>query len=256
MGQLEGKTGVVFGVANKRSIAWACARAMHAEGMKIAVVHGDKRVGDTVRSLAEELPGTTVHYCDVTAPDTVDAAFASFERDLGGLDALVHGVAFARREDLALGFHEVDWEGYRTAQEISSYSLVLLSRKAVPLMEGRDASIVTLSYLGAERVIPGYHVMGVAKAALEAGVRYLAADLGPRGIRVNAISAGPIRTISSAVIPGMKEVFEHIADRSPLRRNISAEEVGEVCAFLSSSASRAITGTTIHVDAGFHTLGA
>ena len=185
----------------------------------------------------------------------MDAVFAVLKEEFGGLDGLVHAIAFARREELAGSFYETSKDGYAIAQEVSAYSLVALARRALPLMEGRGGSIVTMTYIGGERVVPNYNVMGVAKAALEAGVRYLANDLGPRGIRVNAISAGPIRTLSSAGVSGFTEILERVAERAPLRRNITAEEVGDACLFLLSPLSRGITGSILYVDAGYHVMG-
>ena len=193
--------------------------------------------------------------CDVTQEESLDSLFSLLEKELGGLDALVHAIAFAKREELTGDFLGTSKEGWNVAQEVSAYSLLSLARRALPLMEGRAGSIVTLSYIGGERVVPNYNVMGVAKAALEASVRYLANDLGPRGIRVNTISAGPLRTLSSAGITGFSEILDHVAQRAPLRRNITAEEVGDACLFLASPMSRGITGSVLYVDAGYHVMG-
>ena len=252
---LEGKTGLVLGVANKRSIAWACAQSLAAAGMRLALTYQGERMEEGVRQLAAELPGSLVLPCDVTQNESLDALFASLERELGGLDALVHAIAFAKREELSGDFFNTSREGWAVAQEVSAFSLLALTRRALPLMEGRAGSIVTLSYIGGERVVPNYNVMGVAKAALEASVRYLANDLGPRGIRVNAISAGPLRTLSSAGISGFAEILDHVAQRAPLRRNVTAEEVGDVCLFLASHLARGITGSVVYVDAGYHVMG-
>jgi enoyl-[acyl-carrier protein] reductase I len=252
---LEGKTGLVLGVANKRSIAWSCAQSLSAAGMRVALTYQGDRLEKGVRELAAELPGSIALPCDVTQDESVDELFASLEKELGGLDALVHAIAFAKREELTGDFFNTSREGWAIAQEVSAYSLLALTRRALPLMEGRAGSIVTLSYIGGERVVPNYNVMGVAKAALEASVRYLANDLGPRGIRVNAISAGPLRTLSSAGIAGFTEILDHVAERAPLRRNITAEEVGDACLFLASPMSRGITGSVVYVDAGYHVMG-
>lgn len=254
-GFLEGKTGVVLGVANKRSIAWACARSLADQGMRLAFTYQGERLEKSVNDLAADLPGSLVLPCDVTQPDTVDAAFEAIRKEFGGLDTVVHAVAYAKREELSGDFFNTSKEGYMISHEVSAYSLTAVARRALPLMEGRDGSIVTLTYLGSERVIQNYNIMGIAKAALEASVRYLAADLGPRGIRVNAISAGPIRTLSASGVSGFSDILDHIAERSPLRRNIESEEVGDVCAFLASHFSRGITGSTIYVDAGFNIMG-
>ena len=252
---LEGKNGLVLGVANKRSIAWACAQSLSAAGMRIALTYQGERMEKGVRELAAELPGSIVLPCDVTQPETLDALFGTIEKELGGLDGLVHGIAFAKREELGGDFFDTSKEGWALAQEVSAYSLLALTRRALPLMEGKSASIVTLTYIGGERVVPNYNVMGVAKAALEASVRYLANDLGPRGIRVNAISAGPIRTLSSAGVSGFTEILDHVEKHAPLRRNITADEVGDTCLFLVSPLARGITGSVVYVDAGFHVMG-
>lgn len=252
---LEGKTGVIFGVANKRSIAWACAQSLAAHGMRLAFTYMGERMEKSVRDLAAEMPGSLVVPCDVTQPETIDAVFEVLKHEFGGLDALIHAVAFAKREELVGDFFNTSREGYMLAHEVSAYSLTAVTRRALPLMEGRGGSIVTLTYIGGERVVKNYNVMGIAKAALEASVRYLAHDLGPRGIRVNAISAGPIRTLSASGVTGFSEVLDLIAERSPLRRNITADEVGDACLFLCSQLSRGITGSTLYVDAGYHVMG-
>ena len=252
---LEGKTGLILGVANKRSLAWGCARSLSKAGMRLAFTYATERLEKNVRDLAEELPGSICLPCDVTQPEAIDAAFEEIGKEFGGLDALVHAIAFAKREELQGNFFETTKEGYMLAHEVSAYSLTAVARRALPLMKGREGSIVTLSYLGAKRVIPNYNVMGIAKAALEASVRYLAADLGPRGIRVNAISAGPVRTLSASAISGFNSMLDAIEERAPLKRNITADEVGDTCLFLSSELSRGITGSTIYVDAGYHIMG-
>ncbi|MEM7306726.1 MAG: enoyl-ACP reductase [Planctomycetota bacterium] len=254
-GFLEGRTGLIVGVANKRSIAWACAQAMHAQGMRLAFSYVNERLEKPVRRLAGELEGSVCFPCDVTKEEEITRLFESVGEEFGGLDAFVHAVASAKREELAGDFFETSKEGYMLAHEISAYSLTSMARAALPLMEGRQGSIVTLTYIGSERVVKNYNIMGIAKAALEASVRYLAYDLGPRGIRVNAISAGPIRTVSAQGIEGFSEVLDHIAGMAPLRRNITAEEVGDACAFLSGDMSRGITGTTLYVDAGYNIMG-
>jgi len=252
---LEGKTGIILGVANKRSIAWACAKSLSREGMRLAFTYIGERMEKKVRTLAEKCPGSIVIPCDVTKPEEIDAAFETVGAEFGYLDTVVHAVAFAKKEELEGDFYHTSKEGYMLAHEVSAYSLTAVTRRALPLMEGRDGSIVTLSYLGGDRVVPNYNVMGIAKAALEASVRYLAADLGPRGIRVNAISAGPVRTLAASGISGFSSMLDVIEKRSPLKRNITADEVGDTCLFLSSELSRGITGTTIYVDAGYHIMG-
>lgn len=252
---LEGKTGLVLGVANKRSLAWGCAQSLAGAGMRLALTYGDERLESSVRKLAGDLPGSLVLPCDVTAEEQVEGVVSMLKEEFGQLDTLVHAIAFAKREELQGHFHETSKDGFLVAQEVSSYSLVCLARACAPLMEGRDGTIVTLTYLGAERVVPNYNVMGVAKASLEATVRYLAADLGPRGTRVNAISAGPVRTLSASGVKDFNRIIDHIAERAPLRRNITIEEVGDACLFLAGPLSRGITGTTIYVDAGYHIMG-
>ena len=254
-GILEGKTGVVLGVANKRSLAWACAKALSKQGMRLAFTYVGARLEKSVRQLAEEIPDSIVVPLDVTSDEQIDAAMEAIREEFGHLDTLVHAVAFAKREELGGNFFETSRDGYSIAHEVSAYSLTAVAKRALPLMEGRDGSIITLTYIGSERVIQNYNVMGIAKAALEASVRYLAADVGPRGIRVNAISAGPIRTLSASGISGFNDILDHIADRAPLRRNIDADEVGDTCAFLASDLSRGITGSTLYVDAGYHIMG-
>lgn len=252
---LEGKTGLILGVANKRSLAWGCARSLADAGMRLAFTYATERLEKSVRQLAEEIPGSIVLPCDVTQPEEIDRCFEQVQQEFGGLDALVHAIAFAKREELQGNFFDTSKEGYMLAHEVSAYSLTAVARRALPLMEGREGSIVTLSYIGAERVVPNYNVMGIAKAALEASVRYLAADLGPRGIRVNAISAGPIRTLSASGVKDFSDMLDRIAEHAPMRRNVTSEEVGDTCQFLVGPHSRGITGSVLFVDAGFHIMG-
>jgi enoyl-[acyl-carrier protein] reductase I len=246
---------VILGVANKRSVAWACAQALKREGMELVLTYANERLEKNVRPLGEELGAKACLPCDVTKPSEIDALAEGVGKTFGGLDCLVHAIAFAQRQELTGNYLNTSREGYQVAHDVSVYSLPAVARRLLPLMEGRAGSIITLTYIGSERVIPNYNVMGVAKAALEASVRYLAHDLGGRNIRVNAISAGPIRTLSAAGIDGFNEILDVIAQRSPLRRNIDAEEVGDVCAFLAGPWSRGITGSTIFVDAGYHVMG-
>ena len=252
---LEGLNGVVLGVANKRSIAWACARALSDAGMRLALTYAGERMEKAVVRLAEELPRSIVIPCDVTKPEEIDGAFKAIGEQFGHLDSIVHAIAYAKREELEGNFFNTSKEGYMLAHEVSAYSLTAIVRRALPLMEGRNGSVVTLTYIGGERVVANYNVMGIAKAALEASVRYLAHDLGPRGIRVNAISAGPIRTLSASGVSGFGEILDHIANHAPLRRNVTAEEVGDTCLFLCSQLARGITGSTLYVDAGYNIMG-
>ena len=251
----EGKVGLIVGVANKRSIAWGIAQATASRGARLALTY-QGRFEENVQELASALPGSVLLPCDVSSDSEIDAVFARLDDTLGGLDFLVHGAAFARKEELSEPFSQTSREGFRVAMDISAYSLIALSRGAAPLMEKRGGgSIVTLSYLGSERVFPNYNVMGVAKAALEANVRYLAADLGPRNIRVNAVSAGPIKTISAMGISGFSSILNVYRDRAPLRRTVETQEVADAAAFLLSDAGRGITGEVLIVDGGFHATG-
>ena len=252
---LQGKLGLVLGIANKRSIAWGIARSVSREGARLAVTYQGERLEENVRELAQELKDPLILPCDVGKDQDMDALAASVKKEFGGVDFVVHAVAYALREELDGEFLNTSREGYRIAQDVSSYSLTALAKRAAPLMEGRAGSIVTLSYLGGERVIPHYNVMGVAKAALEMSVRYLAADLGPKGIRVNAISAGPIKTLAAAGVHGISRMLEYHRSHAPLRRNTEQDEVGDAALFLVSSLSRGVTGEVIHVDGGFHVMG-
>ena len=252
---LENRTGVIFGVANKRSLAWSCAKSLAEHGMRLCLTYATERLEESVRSLAEELDNALVLPCDVTKPEDIDAVFARIKAEFGHLDSVVHGVAFAKREDLAGNFYNTSKDGYMLAHEVSAYSLTAVARRALPLMEGREGTFVTLTYIGAERVVRNYNIMGIAKAALEASVRYLANDIGPMGHRVNAISAGPIRTLSASGVEGFTKILDHIAAHSPMRRNITGKEVGDACMFLCSDLSRGMTGTTLYVDSGYHIMG-
>ncbi len=252
---LEGKHGLVLGVANKRSIAWGIAQAAHREGARLALTYQGERLEKNVRQLAEGLRDALILPCDVARDEDLRDVAAKVGGEFGGLDFVVHAVAFALREELDGEFVGTSREGYRVAQDISSYSLTALARETAPLMEERGGSIVTLSYLGGERVVPHYNVMGVAKAALEMSVRYLSADLGPRGIRVNAISAGPIKTLAASGVHGLSKMLEYHRTHAPLRKNTEQEEVGDAALFLLSPLSRGITGEVIHVDGGFHVMG-
>jgi enoyl-[acyl-carrier protein] reductase I len=251
-----GKTGLIVGVANKRSIAWAIAQATARGGARLALTY-QGRFEEHVNELSQGLEQPPlVLPCDVASDADIDAVCARIDQEFGGLDFVVHGAAFAQREELSQPFSATTREGFRIALDISAYSLIALTRGALPLMEKRGGgSVLTLSYLGAERVFPNYNVMGVAKAALESTVRYLAADVGQKNIRVNAISAGPIKTLAAAGISGFSSILKVYSERAPLRRNIEAAEVGEAGAFLLSDAARGITGEVLMVDAGFHVMG-
>ena len=255
MGLLAGKKAAIFGVANERSIAWAISEAFHEEGAELAFTFAGEMLEKRVRPLAEGIGAKMVLPCDVTKDEEIENVFAQLKQAWGGLDILVHAIAFANKEDLSNPYAQTSRAGFHLAMDVSAYSLVALARHAAPLMAGRGASIVTLTYMGSEKVIPNYNVMGVAKAALEASVRYLAHDLGSQGVRVNAISAGPIRTLAASGISDFKAMLHHVAERAPLKRNIDAEEVGKTALFLCSAWGSAVTGEVLHVDAGYNIMG-
>ena len=251
---LEGRTAVVFGVANKRSIAWAIAQGLHAAGAQLALTYQNERLEQEARDLVASLPGTQGFRCDVSSDEEVDRLFSELKSRYGKLHTLVHSIAYAPADELKGEFVQTTREGFRIAHEVSVYSLIALARAAVPLMED-DGSIITMTYYGAEKVVPHYNVMGVAKAALEASVRYLAYDLGKKRIRVNAISAGPIKTLAARGISGLGDMMKSHAERSPLQRNVEVSEVANTAVFLASDASSGITGETIYVDCGYNIMG-
>jgi enoyl-[acyl-carrier protein] reductase I len=254
---LEGKKALIFGVANHRSIAWAIAQALAAEGAQLALAY-QERMEKYVRDLAGKIPGTTVIPCDVQQDDQLDAAFAQAGKTFGGgLDILIHCVAFAPPRELENPFLETTREGFHTALDISAYSLVAMAKRAAPLMQKNGGgSMLTLTYMASERVMPKYNVMAVAKAALECSVRYLAYELGEHNIRVNAISAGPLNTLAARGVSGFTGFREHMGMVAPLRRNIEQSEVGDAALFLCSPYARAITGEIMFVDAGYNIMGA
>jgi enoyl-[acyl-carrier protein] reductase I len=256
MATLNGTCGLITGIANKRSIAWAIAKALARDGARLALTYQGERLLDNVQELAAELDRPLLLPCDVTSDIQIAEVFQTIEREFGGLDFMLHGTAFAPREELSRPFVETSREGFRLALDVSAYSLVAMSRGAAPLMAARGGgAIVTLTYLGSGRVFPNYNVMGVAKAALEASVRYLADGLGPQNIRVNAISAGPIKTLAASGIAGFGGILQVYRDRSPLRRNTELEEVGETGRFLLGPESSGITGEVLMVDSGYHVMG-
>ena len=256
MATLNGTCGLITGIANKRSIAWAIAKAMARDGARLALTYQGERLLDNVQELAAELDRPLLLPCDVTSDIQIAEVFQAIEREFGGLDFMLHGTAFAPREELSRPFVETSREGFRVALDVSAYSLIAMSRGAAPLMAARGGgAIVTLTYLGSDRVFPNYNVMGVAKAALEASVRYLADSLGPKNIRVNAISAGPIKTLAASGISGFGGILQVYRDRSPLRRNTELEEVGETGRFLLGPESSGITGEVLMVDSGYHVMG-
>ncbi len=256
MGDLSGQFGVVVGIANKRSIAWAIAQAAANAGARLALTYQDVRLQENVQELAALTRDPLVLPCDVAQDQHLDRLFETIDREFGGLDFVVHGAAFAPKAELADRFIRTSRDGFRIALDVSAYSLIAMARRAQPLMVRRGGgSIVTLTYLGSQRAFPNYNVMGVAKAALEAGVRYLAYDLGGDNIRVNAVSAGPIRTLASSGISGFTDILQVYRDRASLRRNVDASEVADAAMFLVGPESRGMTGEILYVDAGFHTVG-
>src|SRR3954453_13092665 len=254
MGLLAGKKALIFGVANDHSIAWGIARAFHDAGATVGFSSLESLIDRRVRPLAESIGATFIEPCDVQRDEDIRRVFERWKASEGDLDIVVHALAFAKREDLSGTFVETSREGFDVALDVSAYSLVALAREARSVL--RDgASILTLTYYGAEKVVPNYNVMGVAKAALEACVRYLAADLGPSGIRVNAISAGPIRTLAASGVSGFKTLHRQFKDISPMRSAITIEQVGQTALYLSSDLASAVTGEVIYVDGGFNILG-
>jgi len=254
-GILAGKKALIFGVANDRSIAWAVAKELHSQGAELGFTFAGEILEKRVRPLADSLGSEIVLPCDVTKDEEIEAVFEEIRRKWAGLDILIHAIAYARKEDLSAPYLQTGRDGFHTALDISSYSLVALTRHAAPLMQGRNGSIVTLTYMGSEKVIPHYNVMGVAKAALEASVRYLAYDLGPEGTRVNAISAGPVKTLAASGIAGFKDMLHYAGDRAPLKRNIDAAEVAKTAVYLVSDLGSGVTGEVLHVDAGYNIMG-
>ena len=260
---LSGRKGVILGVANKRSIAWAIARAAREHGAELLLTYANDRFKEGVVDLGNSIGVSRYAPCDVGRDEDIEALAAQLKSEFGQIDFLVHAVAFAKKEELAGGYVDTSREGYRIAQDISSYSLAALCRACRPMMTrprqedgpSRTSSVLTLTYIGGQRVIPNYNVMGVAKAALEASVRYLAADLGPDGIRVNAVSAGPIKTLSAAGVSSFSTMLEQLPERAPMRKNVTTEEVADASVFFLSELARGVTGEVLFVDAGFHAMG-
>ena len=254
MGLLDGRKALIFGVANDHSIAWGIAKALHDEGATLGFSSVESLLDKRVRPLAESIGSTFVEPCDVQSDEQIDAVMSKWKAAHGDIDVLVHALAFAKREDLDGAFVDTSRDGFALAMDVSAYSLVGVVRAARPLLH-RGSSVLTLTYYGAEKVVSHYNVMGVAKAALEASVRYLAADLGPDGVRINAISAGPVRTLAAAGISGFKKLYGSFAEVAPLRSNITVEDVGRTALWLASDLSSAVTGEVIYVDGGFNVLG-
>ena len=256
MGFLDGKKALIVGLASNRSIAWGVAKAMQREGADLAFTYQNDKLRDRVEKMATELDSDIALACDVGDDEQIEGVFEHLDDFWDHVDIIVHSVAFAPRDQLEGDFLDaVTRDGFRVAHEISSYSFAALAKAGRNMMEGRDAAMLTLSYLGAERAIPNYNVMGLAKASLEANVRYLAQDLGPDGIRVNAVSAGPIRTLAAAGISGFRGILDYVARNAPMRRNVTIDEVGNVAAFLCSDLASGITGEITYVDGGFNTVG-
>ena len=252
---LSGKNAIVFGVANQRSIAWHIAQILHEAGATICLTYQNERILENVRKLVAPWENTPLIECDVSTDENVEAAFDQVGKELGSLDIIVHSIAFANRDDLGGPFLDTGREGFRLALDVSAYSLLAITRYGVPLMAENGGSIITMTFLAGERVFPGYNIMGTAKAALENEVRQLAADVGPRNIRVNAISAGPLDTLSSRVISKYRDMKRIHAERSPMQRNITHEEVAKTALYLCSDLSSGVTGEVLHVDTGYNIMG-
>ena len=253
---LDGKRALIVGLASNRSIAWGIAQAMHREGAELALSYQNERLKSRVEKMAQELGGARTYPLDVALDSEIDALFEALETDWGTLDCLVHSVGFAPRDQLAGGYLEsVTREGFQIAHDISSYSFAALAKRGRKLLTTSNGSLLTLSYLGAVRAVPHYNVMGMAKASLEANVRFIAADMGPEGVRVNAISAGPIKTLAAAGVSGFRKMLSQVESTSPLRRNVSIKDVGNAAAFLCSDLAAGITGEILYVDSGFHAVG-
>jgi enoyl-[acyl-carrier protein] reductase I len=254
MSLLDGKNALIFGIANKNSIAWGISQALHAHGANLGFSYGLEQLERRVQPLAESLGVTFVEMCDVTQDAEVETVFARAGEQFGHLDILVHAVAYAPQAALTGRYVDTSRDDFRVALDVSAYSLVALTRAALPYMSN-GGSVLTLTYYGSEKAMPHYNVMGVAKAALEASVRYLAADLGPQNVRVNAISAGPIKTLSASGIAGFRKMLHYVEERAPLRRNVDQDEVGNTALWLCSDLASGVTGEVIYVDAGYHILG-
>jgi enoyl-[acyl-carrier protein] reductase I len=255
MGMFDGKKVLVLGVANDRSIAWGIAEALHREGATLAFNYLNEALERRVRPLADSIGCKNVYPCDVQSYEQIDTLFETIKKEWGTIDAVVHSLAFADKEDLSNRFVNTTRAGFQLALDVSAYSLIAVAKRALPLMAEKGGSIVTLTYLGAERVVPNYNVMGVAKAALEASVRYLASDLGQHNIRVNAISAGPIKTLAASGIPEFRSMLAAFAEKAPLKRNVTTEDVGNTGLYLLGPLSSGVTGEVVYVDCGFNVMG-
>ena len=255
MGMFSGKKIVIFGVANERSLAWGISQALHREGAELAFTYVNEAIEKRLRPLAEGLGASLILPCDVQSDEQLDKTFGEIESKWGTLDGVVHSVAFADQEDLKKRFCQISRKGFNLALDVSAYSMIAVAGRAEPLMREKGGSMITLTYLGAERVVANYNVMGVAKAALESAVRYLSADLGPSNIRVNALSAGPVKTLAAAGIPHFRELLSSFAEKTPLRRNVTQEDVANTAMYLLGPLSSGVTGEIVYVDGGFNILG-
>jgi len=256
MGFLDGKRALIVGLASNRSIAWGIAKALHREGAELAFTYQNEKLEGRVLKMASELGSEIIVPCDVSSDEQIETVFDRLDNYWDGLDIIIHSVAFAPKEELEGDYLDnVTRDGFRLSHEISSYSFAALAKAGRNMMEGRDASLITLSYLGAMRAMPNYNIMGLAKASLEANVRYMASCLGPDGIRVNAISAGPIKTLAAAGIADFRKMLTEVENTAPLRRNVTIDQVGNAAAFLSSDLSAGITGEIMYVDSGYNTVG-
>jgi len=252
---LSGRNALVMGVANHRSLSWAIAQVLHRAGARLCLTYAGERLRSSVEELAATLPGTLVLECDVTRDATIDAVAKRLAGEFGSLEMLVHGIAFARKEDLEGAFVATPREGFQVALDVSAYSLLNVTNRMLPLLEKRGASLVALTYLAAERAVPSYNVMGSAKAVLEQSVRQLAYELGPKNVRINALSAGPVSTLAARGIRGFTDMLKKHAEKAPLKRNITKDEVGKAGLFLLSDLASGITGEVLYVDAGYHIMG-
>jgi enoyl-[acyl-carrier protein] reductase I len=251
---LAGKKGIIFGVANDHSLAWYCAKALHGAGAELAFTYQGETLERRVRPLAESVKSNFVEQCDLTNPEQLESVFAKLKERWDSLDFVVHAVAFANREDLAGRFVDTSRGGFQLALDVSAYTLIAVTKAAMPMMT-KGGAVTTLTYYGSEKVVKNYNVMGVAKAALEASVRYLAADLGPENIRVNAVSAGPVKTLAAKGISGFSDMLKYVEDRAPLKRNVTAAEVGKSVLYLTSDLASAVTGEVMYVDCGYSIMG-
>lgn len=255
MGMFDGKKIVIFGVANERSLAWGISQALHREGAQLAFTYVNDAIERRLRPLAEGLGASLILPCDVQSDEQIDKVFGELESRWGTIDAVVHSVAYAEQDELKKRFSQVSRKGFQLALDVSTYSLIALAGRAEPLMREKGGSIITLTYLGSERVVANYNIMGVAKAALESSVRYLAADLGPSNIRVNALSAGPVKTLAASGIPHFRDLLGAFAEKAPLKRNTTQEDVAGTALYLLGSLSSGVTGEVIYVDSGFNIMG-